>query len=173
MPFTPRRVVELTRGHEVPGIGECHSQPQPSEQTAPKSESSESFSEAAEPVAQPEPHPCIEYPEGEPSNPALSADPVPPICDHQQLIRNEAIRLAAIACGRALRHVAVVHPQTLANFVDDALVAAGRPTPHSISTHQSDANLEFGEVVIESEGSRVEADIETRAKLLVRAAAEC
>ena len=115
----------------------------------------------------------IEYPEGEPSNPALSADPVPPICDHQQLIRNEAIRLAAIACGRALRHVAVVHPQTLANFVDDALVAAGRPTPHSISTHQSDANLEFGEVVIESEGSRVEADIETRAKLLVRAAAEC
>ena len=173
MPFTPRRLAGLTRGLEVHEAGECHSQLQPSEHAAADSESSESSAVAVELVAPVEPHPSIESPDLEPAKADLSADRTPPVCDHRQLIRNEAIRLAAIACGRALRHVAFVHPQALACFVDDALAAAGRPTPHSISAHQSDENLEFGEVTIDCDGSRVEADIQTRAALLVRAAAEC
>jgi len=173
LPFTPRRVAGLTRALEVHEAGECHSQLQPSEHPTPNSESSESPAVTVEVVAPPEPHPSIEPPDVEPAKADLSADRTPPVCDHRQLIRNEAIRLAAIACGRALRHVAFVHPQALACFVDDALAAAGRPTPHSISSHQSDDSLEFGEVIIDCGGSRVEADIQTRAALLVRAAAEC
>lgn len=95
----------------------------------------------------------------------------PALCRHEHLIRNEAIRLAAIACGRALRHAALIHPQVIARFVDDALEAAGNPKSFSIGSNGSDGALDFGEVLIQCDGSFIGAELETRAELLVRAAA--
>jgi hypothetical protein len=93
-------------------------------------------------------------------------------CDHEVLIRGEAIRLAVIACGRALRQVTVIHPQLIAAFVDEALAAAGRADEAVVATNVAGRTLEVGEVAIEIGDARIEADIETRAALLVRAAAD-
>lgn len=107
-------------------------------------------------------------------------------CSHFLGVRNEAIRLAAIACGRALRRAVVLHPQTIAGFVDDAIAAAGYPHYPRIYLHASsiataadvrhecisDASLRLGDVTVECDGSRLSATVEERAGLLVLAAAE-
>lgn len=172
VPFIPRRVACASGPQEQRAVGEVQIEPPRSEQPVLTSESQECSPAPSEPVVRPEPPPTTQHPEGEPAQLESVGKLKPIVCEHGQLIRNEAIRLAAIACGRALRHVAFVHPQALASFVDDALAAAGRPTHHSISSHLNDDTLEFGEVVIQCDESRVSADIETRAELLVRAAAE-
>lgn len=117
-------------------------------------------------------------------------EPQPPAatspCDHALAIRHEAIRLAAIACGRALRHAVVLHPQTIAAFVDDALAAAGNPRHARVRLHPDvvgtqhdgghewiwDAGLERGDVIVECDDVVLRADLQSRAALLVRAAAE-
>jgi len=107
-------------------------------------------------------------------------------CDHALEIRHEAIRLASIACGRALRHAVLLHPGVIAAFVDDAIAAAGLPQQVRIRVHPDsiasirashhdrigDDDLSLGGVVIECNGVSVGAGIDTRAQLLVAAAAE-
>lgn len=107
-------------------------------------------------------------------------------CDHALEIRHEAIRLASIACGRALRHAVLLHPGVIAAFVDDAIAAAGLPQRARIRVHPDsiasirashhdrigDDDLSPGDVVIECNGVSVGAGIDTRARLLVAAAAE-
>jgi hypothetical protein len=107
-------------------------------------------------------------------------------CDHALEIRHEAIRLAAIACGRALRHAVLLHPSIIAAFVDDAIAAAGLPQHARIRVHPGsiahvsatahdsigDDDLSPGDVVIECNDVTVGADTDTRAGLLVTAAAE-
>jgi hypothetical protein len=110
----------------------------------------------------------------------------PSICDHALEIRHEAIRLAAIACGRALRHAVLLHPGVIAAFVDDAMAAAGLPQHARIRVHPAsiayiaaphhdrigDDTLPLGDVEVESNGVTLGADTDTRAGLLVNAAAE-
>ncbi len=118
----------------------------------------------------------------EPQQPAAAAISQ---CDHALAIRSEAIRLASIACGRALRHAVVLHPRTIAGFVDDALAAAGNPRHARIWLHPDagtqrdmdheqiwDAKLEPGDVIVEHEDVMLRADLERRSALLVRAAAD-
>ncbi|HXW50707.1 MAG TPA: hypothetical protein VEJ41_01850 [Candidatus Acidoferrales bacterium] len=92
-------------------------------------------------------------------------------CDHEAQVRSEAVRLAAIACGRALRHVAAIHPQLLAAFVDEAIAAIAPVDPSSVVARLDARDEGSGSVAIEVDDTGIEADIETRAALLVRAAA--
>jgi len=108
------------------------------------------------------------------------------VCDHAFEIRNEAVRLASIACGRALRHAVLLHPQIIAAFVDDALRTTGGRTTHRILVHEGlisyvdqhhrfvegNADLSPGDLVIDVDGGSVGADLEARAELLVAAASE-
>jgi hypothetical protein len=107
-------------------------------------------------------------------------------CDHACEIRNEAVRLASIACGRALRHAVVLHPKVIAAFVDDALRSAGTRQVERIRVHSDVAQhvdprcgpvqiaeeLSPGDVFIDLNNGSVGATLETRAELLVAAAAE-
>jgi hypothetical protein len=107
-------------------------------------------------------------------------------CDHALEIRNEAVRLAAVACGKALRHAVMLHPRVIAAFVDDAIAAAGHPLTARIRVHPAsvgaiatpqydrvgDDCLSPGEVVVECDGVNLGADVDSRAELLVSAAAE-
>jgi hypothetical protein len=107
-------------------------------------------------------------------------------CNHALEIRHEAIRLASIACGRALRHAVLLHPGVIAAFVDNAIAAAGLPQHARIRVHPDsiarvhashhdrigDDELSPGDVIIECDGVSVGAGLETRARLLVAAAAE-
>ena len=115
-----------------------------------------------------------------------SVAPTLPCCDHSIEIRNEAVRFAAIACGRALRHALVLHPRVIATFVDDALRCAGYPQVCSIRVHpdslvavsathrdvSADGRLAPGDIWIDLDGASVGADLIARAELLVAAAAE-
>ena len=106
-------------------------------------------------------------------------------CDHSLAIRNEAIRLAAIACGCALRHAVMLHPAVIARFVDDALAAAGHPAHARICVHPdsiaaitapghdriADDRLSPGDVTVVCDDTSVGATLLERASLLVRAAA--
>jgi hypothetical protein len=112
---------------------------------------------AAEPDPEPEPEPIV--------RPSI----VVQACTHEALIRSEAIRLAAIACGRALRRAAVIHPQVISAFVDEAMEAAGRATEGVVAVREEAEAL--GDVAITFGDAGIEADLETRAALLVRAAA--
>jgi hypothetical protein len=116
----------------------------------------------------------------------VAVDLVRPSCDHGGHIRNEAIRLASIACGRALRRTIVLHPAVIAGFVDDAIAAAGNPpqacirvNPDAIaaianSPHErvADPNLGRGDIVVELDATSIETNVDTFAAILVRAAAE-
>jgi hypothetical protein len=118
-------------------------------------------------------------------SPAQSDIPVH-VCNHRSQIRSEAIRLAVVACGRALRRAVLVHPRVIAAFVDDAFEAAGRPEHARVRVHGAliqllnapqcdriaDDEMEKGDVVIECDGTTVGATIEERAELLVRAVAD-
>ena len=114
------------------------------------------------------------------------AVPAAPECDHAYEIRSEAVRLASIACGRALRHAVLLHPQVIAAFVDDALHSTGGRAVQCIRVHdsllsridsrhgsvQGAEGLEPGDLIIDVDGGTIGADLETRAELLVAAAAE-
>ncbi|GEM_PF-6873469 len=102
------------------------------------------------------------------SAPEHIASVAPAPCEHEALVRREAIKLAAIACGRALAHVAVIHPKLIAAFVDEARAVAGRPADACVATF---ADAEFGAVEIEFAEGAIGADLATRAALLVHAAA--
>lgn len=118
--------------------------------------------------------------------PTVVSEPTARGCDHALEIRREAIRLAAIACGRALRHAVLLHPGVVAAFVDDAIAAAGLPQRAHIRVHPGsiahvraphydrigDESLSPGDVIIESNGVTLGADADARARLLVSAAAE-
>jgi hypothetical protein len=106
--------------------------------------------------------------------------------DHAYEIRNEAVRLASIACGRALRHAVLLHPRIIAAFVDDALRSTGARQVERIRVHATGASqidpsqgpvqiaddLSPGDLFIDTNGGTIGADLETRAELLVAAAAE-
>jgi hypothetical protein len=98
--------------------------------------------------------------------------PLAPDCTHASVIRAEAIRLAIVACGRALRHVAVVHPKLVAAFVDDALAAVGNPVGASIHSVRESNDPDLGGVLIDCGESQIGADLTTHCELLVRAAAD-
>ncbi len=127
-----------------------------------------------------------EQPRESDEQPRKSAGPELPACSHARQIRHEAIRLAAMACGRALRHAIVLHPRIIAGLVDDAIAAAGNPEHARIRLHPdavaaisspdhdciSDETLGVGDVVVELDGSSVGASMDTFAELLARAGAE-
>lgn len=100
-------------------------------------------------------------------------------------VRDEAIRLAATACSRALRYAVDRNPRLVARFVDDALRAAGSPrhaivrvAPSATASAQeqrehdyvADTSLAPGDVFIVCADGTLGATIEQRAEGLVRAA---
>jgi len=107
------------------------------------------------------------------------------MCDHSIQIRNEAIRLASIACGRALRHAVVLHPAVIVAFVDEALAVAGPQRKRRVLVHPDlvealgeqlpvagDPTLIRGDLRIEADGCGVDGLMDQRAALLVAAAAQ-
>ena len=122
------------------------------------------------PVENPERTEEVESPITEGVPEAASLPPLVRACTHEAVIRNEAVRLAAIACGRALRHVGAIHPQLIATFVDEAMMAAGQPAEAAVGVcelrEDGDISVTFGEANV-----GIGADLDTRAELLVRAAA--
>jgi len=99
-------------------------------------------------------------------------------------IRNEAVRLAAIACGKALRRAMLLDPAQLARFVDDALSdaqarngAVVRLHPNDVAVGASpscdtnpDSSLAPGEFAIDTSSGTISGNVEERAALLVLAA---
>jgi hypothetical protein len=186
MPFEPRRHRMAKAQQDPPsgvtGKGE-DAEPFTSESISLDETSVQAGAPQSAPIEMPLDHQAIPEPEmpAEPQAPTVAAAP----CDHALEIRHEAIRLASIACGRALRYAAVLHPQTIAGFVRDALAAAGNPRharirlyPDADSQHDMDheliwdAGLEPGDVIVECDDVTLRADLQGRAALLVRAAAE-
>jgi hypothetical protein len=163
VPFVPRQLAAIHCAPQPPAIA---SEPAPEIQQPP-----EAIASNSEAVREVETAAQIEF--------EHEADVVrePPerrsiACNHECLIRAEAIKLAIIACGRALRHVAAVHPKLVASFVDDALAAAGSPKDMSIESTLADRISDAGEVSIDFGDCHIGADLPTRAELLVRAAAD-
>jgi len=106
--------------------------------------------------------------------------------ERDAIMRDEAIRFAAIACSRALRESLTHDSASLTRYVDDALRACGRVYHPAVRLHPeeaacyrpqrdvdvvADAALMRGEVIVETETGAIGATIEERAVLLVRAAA--
>jgi len=102
-------------------------------------------------------------------------------------VRQRAIKLAGEACARALREAIARNPMFVARFVDDAIEAAGgascknvRLSPidsaacdgHVAVRVVADERIARGEVVVELNNGTVEATLDKRAELLVRAAAD-
>jgi flagellar biosynthesis/type III secretory pathway protein FliH len=193
VPFVPR---QLTRAGDTLGEPEqssvseenaahCEAEPNTNAQPESKAECETADEiEAGEIQAQtkgdPEPSPMPAAPDRVPAEITVNQ------CDHSLTIRHEAIRLAAIACGRALRRAVLLHPSVIAAFVDDAIAAAGLPQHARIRVHPGsithinatqhdsigDDDLSPGDVVVECNGVTVGADMDTRAGLLVTAAAD-
>jgi hypothetical protein len=104
----------------------------------------------------------------------------------REIIRCEAVRLAAIACGRALRRAMLMHPNALASFVDEAIAAAGHPPDARVHVHPAiqgelesvgrvcheDAGLAEDEIALETRGGMIRGDPSTCARLLVCAASQ-
>ena len=121
---------------------------------------------------------------------ARSTAPLLPAGDPSEFeaaIRERAIRLAGIACARALHEAIARNPLFVVRFVDDALAASGDAKGARVRLSAPDAAvcagvvrcdvvaddaLAPGEVVVESDGGSLRASIETRAERLVRAAAD-
>lgn len=131
----------------------------------------------------------VEMVEPSAAEPELPSNPQPPDrppCDHRREIRNEAVRLAAVACGRALRHAVAIDPSVLARFVDDAIAASGNTKHALVRVHPdlvravarrgheciADDSVALGEVVVEAQGASVAANLDERAEVLARAAAD-
>jgi flagellar biosynthesis/type III secretory pathway protein FliH len=102
-------------------------------------------------------------------------------------IRERAIRMAGIACARALHEAIARNPLFVARFVDDALAAFGDAKRARVRLSPADAvvcagtvrcdvvaddALAPGEVVVESDVGSLRASIEARAERLARAAAD-
>lgn len=99
-------------------------------------------------------------------------------------VHAEAVRLAALACERALRDTVKRTPHAIRAFVRDAMCAAGYPSdadacvsmedlPDALSAGlrvRGDASLERGAVAVAADGCRVHASPQARAELLVRSA---
>ncbi len=104
----------------------------------------------------------------------------------REIIRREAVRLAAIACGRALRHALLIHPRALVAFVDEAIAAAGHPPDVRLHLHpvvkgeveslglvcHENADLSEDEITLETRGGVIRGDPSTCARLLVCAASQ-
>jgi hypothetical protein len=104
----------------------------------------------------------------------------------REMIRCEAVRLAAIACGRALRRAMLMHPNALAAFVDEAIAAAGHPQDVRLRAHPAikdelerlgracgeEAGMDEEEITMETPGGLVRGDPTTCARLLVSAASQ-
>ena len=185
VPFVPRHLSRVTAEPAEPAQKPVPVKTEPESEGAietkaePKVEVQMDPTQALETAA-----PVIAAQENAASKTARHAPPRP--CEHGLEIRREAIRLAAIACGRALRHAVLLHPGVIAAFVDDAIAAAGSPQHARIRVHPAsikavrashhdridDEEMSPGDVVIECNGVTISADIDTRAELLVRAAAE-
>jgi len=114
---------------------------------------------------------------------ALACDPA----GRAAAVREEAVRLAGLACARALHEAIARNPLFVTRFVEDALRASGdtsrarvRLRPVEASTCAgavkcdvvADDALEPGEVVVECDRGTVRATIEERARRLARAAAD-
>jgi hypothetical protein len=192
VPFEPRRAADMRASPDVPlspvdtqpmpGMAEAQMSETPAEAGGPVVDADSAATGTATMEASVEAATTLHAAAQE----QQESMPVSIPCDHSLDIRNEAIRLAAIACGRALRHAALLHPRTIAGFVDDAIVAAGNPGHARIHLHPGaigerhdadherigDANLGYGDVIVECDDTSLSADIERRAKLLARAAAE-
>lgn len=113
-----------------------------------------------------------------------------PLCDEERcagFIRERAIKLAGEACARALREAIARNPLFVARFVDAAIEAGGRAACKRVRLPAADAascsggialdvvtdeRLATGDVVVETTGGTIEATIDRRALLLVRAAAD-
>jgi hypothetical protein len=111
-------------------------------------------------------------------------------CDEEHcgpFIRERAIKLAGEACARALHEAIAKNPLFIARFVDDAIEAAGRATCKRVRLSPADAaacngrigtdviadeRLASGDAIVETSGGTVEATVDRRARLLVRAAAD-
>ncbi|MBC5806592.1 MAG: FliH/SctL family protein [Candidatus Eremiobacter antarcticus] len=98
-------------------------------------------------------------------------------------IRNEAVRLASIACGKAVRRGLLVDPGLLARFVDEALsdaqgddsVVRLNPNDAGIAARRgydiiADQSVAPGEFAIDTPSGTIGGTIEERAALLVLAA---
>lgn len=158
-PARPR--VETPPPHGEPAIADtAHIVTDPTPVLVPEAQIEHQAQDEVAPDLQPEEVEAVEY---------LPPTFIVQACEHDTLIRSEAIRLAAIACGRALRHAAVIHPQLIATFVDEALEAAGAANGAIVATRRDVS--EFGSVAIAFGDAGIGADIDTRAALLVRAAA--
>jgi hypothetical protein len=165
VPFVPRRWPARPPG-EV-DIAAAHAEPARQDDEPPGSGSAATIvAEQAEAVVEPWAAPEDREPEEIPAPPS----PEPKRCDHGSMIRDEAIHLAIIACGRALRRTALVHPALVAAFVEDALAAAGSPKDARVVYDEGDADLPKIRVLCPD--AHLWGDVETRAELLVRAAAE-
>jgi hypothetical protein len=118
-----------------------------------------------------------------PPPPSRECDPPPGDAAAREL----AIRLAGIACARALHEAVARNPLFVARFVDDALQAFGDAKHARVRLRTveaaacantigcdvvADDALAPGEVVVQSEGGALRASIEARAARLVRAAAD-
>jgi len=114
---------------------------------------------------------------------ALACDPA----GRAAAVREEAVRLAGLACARALHEAIARNPLFVVRFVDDALRASGEMKDACVRLRPVDAAtcadavkcdvvaddaLEPGEVVVESECGTVRSSIEERATRLVLAAAD-
>jgi len=111
----------------------------------------------------------------------------PPAFDEQsiwQATRAEAMRLATIACARALGEAARSNADVIARFVDDAVTASGAAAIARVRLHPDDAgmlppqpyalhpdgDLQRGDVYVENTDGILGASIDARADLLVKAA---
>jgi len=177
VPFVPRQLARVS-GHEAEPIPSAQPESKAERETTLEVEAGSEIQ--VQTKADPEPPPISAAPARVPPEVTVSR------CDHALEIRREAIRLAAIACGRALRHAVLLHPSVIAAFVDDAIAAGGLPQHARIRVHPGsiahvgatqhdsigDDDVSPGDVVIECNGVTVGADTDTRAGLLVTAAAE-
>ena len=101
-------------------------------------------------------------------------------------VREEAIRIAAVATARALRTALAHDASALTQYVDDALRACGRLVRAKVALHPADVvryrprrdvdvfadeSSDQGDVAVETDAGSVRASIEQRAALLARRAA--
>lgn len=99
-------------------------------------------------------------------------------------VRAMAVRLASLACARALREAVARNPLFVARFVDDALRATGDSAKAKARLNPgdarlcagavrcdivADAELERGHVIVQTDSGTIEATIDERASILVRA----
>jgi hypothetical protein len=106
--------------------------------------------------------------------------------DYDGLLRARALEIAQAACVRALGHAHDLQPELIAQFVEDALAAAGHPRDATIYLRPQDAfngsgqqphavvadgALQAGEVRIETPLGSLAATFAQRAEALCSAAA--